>query len=92
MGIPDSRVGRFSFLRPGVPCLTIAELISEFNLTWVDLLKIDIEGAEKEVFSSPDEWIGSVGAIAIELHDRFKARCPRSFYVAVTVFPSTEAR
>jgi FkbM family methyltransferase len=75
-----------------VRCLTIAELISDFNLKWVDLLKIDIEGAEKEVFSSPDEWIGSVGAIAIELHDRFKAGCSRSFYSAVTAFPVEQWR
>jgi FkbM family methyltransferase len=70
-----------------VPCLTVADLIADYELGWVDLLKIDIEGAEREVFSSPDEWIGSVGAIAIELHDRFKTGCSRSFYAAVTDFP-----
>ena len=61
--------------------------MSEYDLKWVDLLKVDIEGAEKEVFGSPDEWIGSVGAIAIELHDRFKPGCSRSFFAAVTAFP-----
>ncbi len=70
-----------------VPCLTITELMSEYDLKWVDLLKVDIEGAEKEVFGSPDEWIGSVGAIAIELHDRFEPGCSRSFFAAVTAFP-----
>jgi len=70
-----------------VPCLSVADLISDYDLGWVDLLKVDIEGAEKEVFSSPGEWIGSVGAIAIELHDRFKTGCARSFYAAVTDFP-----
>jgi FkbM family methyltransferase len=75
-----------------VPCLTVSELMSEYDLGWVDLLKVDIEGAEKEVFSSPDEWIGSVGAIAIELHDRFKAGCSRSFYAAVTGFPVEQRR
>jgi FkbM family methyltransferase len=70
-----------------VPCLSVADLMSEYDLGWVDLLKVDIEGAEKEVFSSPGEWIGSVGAIAIELHDRFKTGCARSFYAAVTDFP-----
>jgi FkbM family methyltransferase len=70
-----------------VPCLSLADLISDYDLGWIDLLKVDIEGAEKEVFSSPSEWIGSVGAIAIELHDRFKTGCARSFYAAVTDFP-----
>ena len=75
-----------------VPCLTVSELMSEYDLKWVDLLKIDIEGAEKEVFDSPDEWIGSVGAIAIELHDHLKAGCSRSFYVATTEFPVEQMR
>lgn len=75
-----------------VPCFTIPELMSEYDLTWVDLLKVDIEGAEKEVFGSAVEWIESVGAIAIELHDRFKAGCSRSFYAAVTEFPVEERR
>ena len=75
-----------------VPCLTVTELISEYDLKWIDLFKIDIEGAEKEVFDSPDEWIGSVGAIAIELHDRFKAGCSRSFYAAITAFPVERRR
>ena len=70
-----------------VSCLSLADLISEYDLGWIDLLKVDIEGAEKEVFSSPSEWIGSVGAIAIELHDRFKTGCARSFYAAVSDFP-----
>ena len=70
-----------------VPCLSLADLISDYGLGWVDLLKVDIEGAEKEVFSSPGEWIGSIGAIAIELHDRFKTGCARSFYAAVVDFP-----
>jgi FkbM family methyltransferase len=75
-----------------VPSLTVARLMAEHHLKWVDLLKVDIEGAEKEVFSSPDVWIGSVGAIAIELHDRFKAGCSRSFYAAVTAFPVEQSR
>lgn len=75
-----------------VRCLTVAELMSEYDLKWIDLLKVDIEGAEKEVFDSPEEWIGSVGAIAIELHDRIKAGCSRSFYGAVTAFPLEQCR
>jgi FkbM family methyltransferase len=75
-----------------VRCLTVTELMSEHDLERVDLLKVDIEGAEKEVFGSADAWIGSVGAIAVELHDRFKVGCSRSFYEAVTAFPLEENR
>jgi len=37
----------------------------------VDLLKIDIEGAEKEVFEGCD-WMDDIRCLMIELHDRFK--------------------
>ena len=74
------------------PCLTVAQLMSEYGLKWIDLLKVDIEGAEKEVFDSPDEWMGSVGAIAIGLHDRYKAGCSRTFHAAVTAFPVKKTR
>jgi len=35
----------------------------------VDLLKVDIEGAEVELFRSDASWLADVGAVAIELHD-----------------------
>ena len=34
----------------------------------VDLLKCDIEGAEREVFANCGAWIGRVSAMVIELH------------------------
>lgn len=41
----------------------------------VDLLKIDVEGAEKEIMAHAAPWIGRVGAIFIELHDRLQPGC-----------------
>ena len=87
MGVQTRELADLPHSAESVPCLSLADLISEYDLGWIDLLKVDIEGAEKEVFSSPSEWIGSVGAIAIELHDRFKTGCARSFYAAVSDFP-----
>jgi len=34
----------------------------------VDLLKVDIEGAEREVFASRGDWWKKVGLIIAELH------------------------
>lgn len=43
----------------------------------VDVLKVDIEGSEAEVFSNnPDKWLPSVKNIVIELHG---PECERSF-------------
>ncbi len=62
-------------------------IINDFNLSKVDLLKIDIEGAEKEVMSAAQGWIDVVGTVVIELHDRFRAGCSETFYEAVQGFP-----
>jgi len=44
------------------------------------ILKIDIEGAEKEVFSNASEWICKVKSIIVKLHNRMRVDCSRSFY------------
>lgn len=59
---------------------TIDFLIQKYNLEKIDILKIDIEGAEKEVFEDTTKWINDVDSLIVELHDRMKAGCSRSFY------------
>jgi len=68
-------------------CVDIPGLMAEYGLTRIDLLKIDIEGAEKELFLAADGWIDKVDAIVIELHDRFKRGCSQAFYNATASFP-----
>jgi FkbM family methyltransferase len=71
-----------------IRAVTIDEIREEFDLDRIHLLKVDVEGSEKEIFSTADSWIPSVDAICIELHDRFKIGCSRSFFMAVQDFPS----
>ena len=70
-----------------VRAVTIDEIRQEFGLDRIHLLKVDVEGSEKEIFSAADAWIASVDAICVELHDRFKIGCSRSFFMAVQDFP-----
>ena len=56
-----------------VPATTIAALMKEYSVSYIDLLKIDIEGSEKELFVAPAPWIENVGVIAIELHDHLRS-------------------
>ncbi len=44
-------------------------IMSEVGWEGVDLVKIDIEGAETEVFRTADRWLSFVDCIAVELHD-----------------------
>lgn len=70
-----------------IRAVTIDDIRREYSLDKIDLLKVDIEGSEKEIFANAESWISSVDAICIELHDRFKTGCSRSFYRAVDDFP-----
>lgn len=69
-----------------IRAVTIDDIRREFNLDKIDLLKVDVEGSEKEIFANAGPWISSVDAICIELHDRFKTGCSRSFFRAVDDF------
>jgi FkbM family methyltransferase len=50
-----------------IPAYTISQICEMFKLTQLDLLKIDIEGAEREVFEHAD-FLCRVGLGLIELH------------------------
>lgn len=56
------------------------------------ILKMDIEGAEKEVFSNHPVWMSKIGMIVIELHDKIKVGCNRAFYLATDDFVKSEFR
>lgn len=63
-----------------VASVTLDKIIDDYDLGRIDILKLDIEGAEKEVFSNTSSWIEKVDSIIIELHERMKSGCSRSFY------------
>lgn len=48
---------------------TVDELAGREQENGLLLVKIDIEGAESELFRNPAEWMSNVPAIVIELHD-----------------------
>jgi FkbM family methyltransferase len=57
-----------------VRAMTMETIMREMDVDSIDLLKMDIEGAEKEVFDSCP-WIENVHVLAIELHDRVRPGC-----------------
>ena len=69
-----------------VRSLGLDTLLSHHGIHKIDLLKIDIEGAECEVFKNSQKWIGCVDAICIELHDRFRPGCTDAFEAATADF------
>jgi len=76
---------------PTVPAVTLPQILAESGEDRIDLLKLDIEGAERELFSeSCEEWLPKVGMIVIELHDRFASGCSEAFYSHMRRRPFTE--
>jgi FkbM family methyltransferase len=56
-----------------VPCYRLATLLDLAGFQEVDILKVDIEGAELELFSGGmDDCLDRVKMIIIETHDRFR--------------------
>ena len=58
-----------------VRAVTVRELLESAGASRVDLIKIDIEGSELELFSENADWVASVGTLVLELHDRFRPGC-----------------
>ena len=66
--------------------VTIDKVMEIHGLKFIDILKIDIEGAELEVFQHSSTWIDRVGALMAEVHDSYKPGCSDAFYAATKSF------
>jgi FkbM family methyltransferase len=67
-----------------ITTVTITDIINEFNIDKIDLLKLDIEGAEKYLFKDNfAEWLPKVKIILIELHDWIEKGCSKPFFEAL---------
>lgn len=71
--------------------ITMESLLSTFQIDQVDILKIDIESAEKEVFESSTLFLNNTKNIVIELHDWLKPGCAQTFFRALNNFTFTYA-
>jgi len=53
----------------------VDDLMRERGLARIDVLKLDVEGAEVEVFSSALKWIDRVDTILVEAHESLRPGC-----------------
>ena len=65
-----------SDLKGAIEGITIEELIEEHKLEYISLLKLDIEGAERFIFSSECnlDFLKITEVLSIEIHDEFNIR------------------
>ncbi|MCC5612605.1 FkbM family methyltransferase [Nostoc sp. CHAB 5834] len=58
-----------------VTAYSLAHIKQLYQFEYIDILKIDVEGAEKELFMAEDlSFLKITKCVAIEIHDEFKCR------------------
>ncbi len=91
--IINRKTGKWGFItkevkksEADIKAITMNKILKNFSINKIDILKIDIEGSEKELFSKNYEnWINKVNIIIIEFHERIKANCIKTFYSAINL-------
>ena len=69
--------------KEGIKSMTLNSILENSGFQEIDILKIDIEGSEKELFSKNTEWLDKVKIIVLELHDRLIPGCSDAVYEAI---------
>ena len=57
-----------------VPSYSISNLMKKYNISYIDIMKMDIEGAEEDVILKGKEWIRYVKILIVEIHDKYVDR------------------
>lgn len=66
-----------------IPAFTVPQLMAKLGCARVDLLKMDVEGAEAEILRGRPDWLDAVDVLVIELHDRIAPGCSETLYDAL---------
>ena len=70
-----------------IESVTINELTERYNIEEISILKIDIEGSEKEVFQyNISPWLDNCTCVIAELHDWLKPGTSQVFFKAMSNF------
>lgn len=93
INLVDKGLGEASFMvesGPGqndIRAYTCAEIMEMMQIETIDILKIDIEGAEKNLFElNYQSWLPRTRVLMIETHDRYREGCSQSVYDAIGQF------
>lgn len=80
--VEDTPSGELS----GIPGWSVRSLMSKYQIERIDLLKLDIEGSEKEVFEGEVEWLHQTHCILIETHDWLKPGASRAVLKSISEY------
>lgn len=67
-----------------IRALPICDLMKKYSIDRIDILKLDIETSEKELFSKNYEcWLPKTKMLIVELHDFMLEGCSKAFFEAI---------
>ncbi|MFA5908991.1 MAG: FkbM family methyltransferase [Vicinamibacterales bacterium] len=69
-------------LQEQVPAVTIPELMEEQGWSTIDILKLDIEGADLDLFQHSSGWIHQINVIVVEANDAQRLRSTAALFEA----------
>lgn len=73
-----------------VSAISILDIMDFYKIEYIDILKIDIEGSEMELFENNYEgWLSKTKVLIIELHDSKRNGASKSFFKAISNYNFT---
>jgi FkbM family methyltransferase len=73
--------------KEAIPAISIERIMKLEGWETIDILKLDIEGSEKEVFELNYEyWLPRTRAIIIELHDHMRPGASKALFKAISQY------
>lgn len=92
LSIKDSADGEWAFEvyetpnnENAIKAIAFDNIMDKYNFEIIDILKVDIEGSEKEVFSKNyEKWLPKTKILIVETHDRMKKGTSKAVFNAIT--------
>lgn len=70
-----------------IPATSLGDIMQQEGVDVLDIVKLDIEGAEREVFEKNYEsWLPRTRLLIVELHDRMRPGSSRSVFNAISKY------
>lgn len=69
--------------KSNVEGISVNDILIKYNLDRIDILKMDIEGAELEIFQENYEWLSKVKMLIIETHDFMRKGTSKALFKAM---------
>jgi FkbM family methyltransferase len=71
----------------GFAAIGIADIMKQQNWDTIDILKLDVEGSEKTLFTTGyEEWLPKVRVLIVETHDRYIKGTSKAVFTALSKY------